>query len=253
MICGALGSTANTLIENGIKFTPLSAPQIFNLEEIPINVESEAISYLKAQVSGASFIIFSHMRHHWVCGESYESSTWFRENKNNQWLIRGFHLFIKRFPESNAKLVLVTWGKDVEASRVLCSQLGLDRSIIWLPLLKRREIFWILNNCCAVAVGEFVCSPGEYWGSTAFEALSIGIPLMQTVNFTDYNYYEIFGHPLPLLLDVRSDEDVKNHLTGVFLNRDEARTKFFENSKWFNDYNGTNLAKKWLDIVMVGG
>lgn len=250
VICTSLGSTANTLIENGIKFIPLAAPQIFNREEIPFNVDSGAILRLKAQVADARFIVFSHMRQHWICDKSYESSSWFRENKNNQWLIRGFYLFIERFPESKAKLIMVEWGKDVEASKNLCVKLGIDRNVIWLPLLKRKEIFWILKNCCTLAVGEFVCSPGEYWGSTAFEALSVGVPVMQTVNFTDSKFSEVFGHPLPLFLDVKNEEDVKNHLTELYLNLGKNSSRFLDNLKWFDNYNGLSLAKRWLDIIL---
>lgn len=251
VICPAFDSTAETLTKIRVPFVKLPVPQIYNLEDIPFKVDSEAILYLKAMVSDENLIVFSHMRHHWVCGDSYEPASWFRENKNNHWLMFGFHRFLERFPKSKAKLILIDWGKDVRASKALCAQLGIDRNIIWLPILKRKEIFWILKHCCTIAVGDFVCSPGEYWGSTAFEALSVGVPVMQTVNFNDKTFRELFGSPLPLFLDVKNDLDVAEHLAKVFLNPHEIRTKFLENTLWFNKYNGLNLAKKWLDLIVA--
>lgn len=250
VICGTLGSSSNILSKYGINFIPLKAPQIYNLEEVPYNVESESITYLLSKIYGSHIVVFSHMRHHWVCGKSYEPLTWFQENKNNQWLITGFYSFIKRFPESNAKLVLVDWGKDAEASKGLCCKLGIQESIVWLPLLKRKEIFWILKNACTIAVGDFVSCPGQYWGSAAFEALSVGIPVMQSVNISDSDLLDIFDHPLPYFLDVRSSEDVFVHLKNIFLDYDDIIFNSRQNQEWFVNYNGLGLAKKWLDIIV---
>lgn len=250
VICPALDSTAENLSKLRVPFVKLPAPQIFNLEDIPIKVDSQAILYLKTMISDSTFTVFSHMRHHWLCGTGYDASTWFRENKNNHWLMLGFSRFLKCFPKANVKLVLVEWGKDVQASKALCAELGIEESVVWLPLLKRKEIYWIMKNCCTIAVGDFVCSPGEYWGSSAFEALSIGVPVMQTVNFTDKNFRESFDAPLPLFLDVKNDLDVTEHLIRVFLAPNETREKFSENEVWFNRHNGVNLAKKWLDLII---
>jgi len=81
--------------------------------------------------------------------------------------------------------------------------------------------------------------------------LSVGVPVMQTVNFNDKTFRELFGSPLPLFLDVKNDLDVAEHLAKVFLNPHEIRTKFLENTLWFNKYNGLNLAKKWLDLIVA--
>ena len=75
---------------------------------------------------------------------------------------------------------------------------------------------------------------------------------MQSVNFTDKEFNKIFGHPLPLFLDVKNEGDVVTHLTEFFLDRDKKRIEFSRNMKWFNQHNGLSLASKWLDIAVNG-
>ena len=124
-------------------------------------------------------------------------------------------------------------------------------SITGLPLLKRKEIFWILKNYCTLSVGDFGCSAGRYWASVGYEALSTGTPVMQSVNFSASDFSHIFGHPPPFFLDVKNERDVERNLVAVYLNQDQYRVESSKNVKWFNDYNGISLAKKWLDIALT--
>jgi hypothetical protein len=189
------------------------------------------------------------MRHHWVDHEElYESSTWWRRNKHNEWLIQGFSMFLRYQPK--AKLILVDWGKDSVATRKLCSDLNLDKNVIWLPLLQRRQILWILTHCCDVAVGEFVQSPGAILASTGWEALSVGIPTMQSVNLDKDAYHNVYGHPPPTFMDVKSIEDVCANLIEVNFDGDFARESAKKNREWFSKYSGLELAKDWLKLVM---
>ena len=244
-----LDYTKEVLDRYGIQFVKKYVPQVYNLEEIPREVDDEILKYLKSHINNNDFIIFSHMRHHWVDQDQlYESNTWRSRNKHNDWLILGFSMFLSKQPK--AKLILVDWGKDTTASRALCSHLNLDNNVIWLPLLKRRQIFWILSHCCDVAVGEFVQSPGAIWGSTGWEALAFGVPTMQTVNFDKDTYQSIFGHPLPAFMDVKSIEDVYFNISKVNFNGSFARENAKSNREWFSKYSGLELAKDWLSLIM---
>ena len=244
-----LDHTQEVLNRHGIHSIKKNIPHVYNLEKIPSEVDDKILNYLKFHFKKTDFIIFSHMRHHWVNEEQfYESGTWWRRNKHNEWLIQGFSMFLKTQP--NAKLILVDWGKDAASTRALCTELNLDKNVIWLPLMKRRQIFWILTHCCDVAVGEFVQSPGALWASTGWEALAVGVPTMQSVNFDKDTYQSEFGHPLPAFMDVKSIEDICTNLSKVNSNSDFARENARSNREWFSKYSGIELAKDWLTLLM---
>ena len=243
-----LDHTKYVLDRYGIQSIKKHAPIVYNLEKIPSEVDDETLRILKSEADNKTFIVFSHMRHHWIYEEHlYEDGTWSRRSKNNDWLVRGFSMFLRKQPI--AKLILVDWGKDAAATRALCKDLNLDKNIIWLPLLQRRQIFWILTHCCDVAVGEFIQSPGTLWGSTGWEALAVGVPTMQSVNFDRDTYYNVYGHPLPAFLDVKSVEDVCTNLSKVHSDRSFARENAASNREWFTKYNGLELAKDWLNLI----
>jgi glycosyltransferase involved in cell wall biosynthesis len=245
-----LDHTQEVLEKYNIQSIKKNIPLVYNLENIPSQVDDEILKYLKFNLNNTDFIIFSHMRHHWVNQEHlYESSTWWRRNKHNDWLIQGFSMFLKKQP--NAKLILVDWGKDAAASRTLCSSLNLDNSVIWLPLLQRRQIFWILTHFCDVAVGEFVQSPGALWASTGWEALAVGVPTMQSVNFDNGSYEKVYGHPLPAFMDVKSIEDVCTNLSKVNFDESFERENARKNREWFSKFSGIELAKDWLNLIMA--
>ena len=243
-----LDYTQKVLDRYGIPFIKKNVPVVYNLEKIPSEVDDEILRILKAEVENINFVVFSHMRHHWTYQEHlYKYGTWSELSKHNDWLIRGFSMFLRKQPV--AKLVLVDWGKDVAATRALCKDLNVDKNIIWLPLLQRRQIFWILTHCCDVAVGEFIQSPGTLWGSTGWEALAVGVPTMQSVNFAKDTYQNVYGHPLPAFMDVKSAEDVFTNLCKVNSDRSFARENSARNREWFSKYSGLELAKDWLNLI----
>lgn len=222
-------------------------PQYYNREHIPNHVPDTNIEHLTQAIGEGIFKVFSHMRHHWVYDEDlYGIETWAQFNKNNQWLIEGFARFAKDYSESRAKLILVEWGKDVQHSKQLCASLGIEKDVIWLPLLKRKLVSWILSHCCDIAVGEFCTYRGALWGSTGWESLACGKPLMQSFNFRPGEFNELYGHPPPDLLDVKSSEDVYDSLARTYRHPKLRESMGISSKLWFNNHNGISLAEKWL-------
>ena len=174
-----------------------------------------------------------------------------RDSKNTDWLIIGFAKFVKSYPLSNAKLILVNWGDDALNSRALCNNLNINSNVIWLPLLKRRQILWILSHCCDIAAGQFNILPGQIWASTGWEALAMGTPLMQSVNFSSLEYQTLFNHELPFILDIKSTDDIYNNLLNVYKNKNLIKKLSLLNRKWFNTHNGIGLANEWLSLLNI--
>ena len=114
------------------------------------------------------------MRHFWDFNpKNYDSQTWPTANKNNNLLIIGFQKFLKQYPNANAKLFLSEWGTDLNKSKKLISDLSIDKNVEWLPLIPRSNISYILSKYAQLAVGEFIISPNETWGSTGWECIAL--------------------------------------------------------------------------------
>ena len=128
-------------------------------------------SLIKKITNENTFKIFSFMRHVWVFdSNNCDHQTWPDNNKNNNLLIIGFKKFIEQFPNRDIKLFLSEWGPDLN-SKKLVSDLSINEYVEWLPLLPRSNVSYILSKYAQLAVGEFIISPNESWGSTCWNVL----------------------------------------------------------------------------------
>ncbi len=246
---GGDDETKNIFLENDIKITKIHVPQYYNLEE-SIGIKKDGlIRKILDKVEVSDFVIFSHMRHHWVHDKNiYSKHDFSLSSKHNEWLIIGFSNFVRTHPKSKPLLILVDWGKDSQKSKDLIRALGLQKYIFWTHLLKRKQIIALINYC-DIGVGEFLQESGALWGSTGWEVIACGKPLLQTLNFSKIEWKETFGFELPRILDVKSDEDVFTHLCHIYADYSYKNRIGEFNKKWFNKYNGISLAKKWLKIL----
>ena len=239
-INASMDHTKVVLDSYSVKFKIMYIPQVYNLESIPFIIDDNLINLLSKRLSKSKLNVFSQMRHFW--GNKGDT-------KNTDWLIIGFSKFLKLIPSSNARLILVEWGDDVTKSKELCEQLGINSNVIWLPLLKRRQVLWILNYITDVSAGQFNTTSGQIWASTGWEALAMGVPLMQSVNFSKEEYEIIFKHKLPYILDVKSPKDIFYNLLNVYNNKFLIKELSKVNREWFNKYNGIGLANNWLSLL----
>lgn len=244
--CG--GYTEDILRTNNINYTYMHTPQYYNLEYFPLKPPNNNLENIFSRIKEAEFNIFSFMRNLWVFeNNKYSADIWNTCNKRNDWLVRGFREFLDK-SKANAVLFLSSWGPDVTATKALVEMLSLNDFVVWLPLLPRREISFLLNRAADLGVGEFVCSKGEPWGSTGWENLAAGIPFLQSINYTNPDFLREFGYELPpFILNVQSVEDVSKHMLTCYKNQEQLKKKAKENIKWFNDNNGISLASKWIE------
>ena len=128
---------------------------------------------------------------------------------------------------------------------MLAEELGIARFIIWLPLMFRKEIMWLLDKV-DVGVGEFYDCHGMIWGGTGWEVMAAGRPLVQGFNFEEGEFASTFGYEEPPFLKVRDQQDVLRHLTCLLDDSAYAEQVGLDCRKWFNTHNGTALAMKWL-------
>ena len=241
-------STLSTLKSINVEPLKYQIPIIYNKESIPTTTSDPLLITLSGWLTDSAFVVFSHMRHHWVFEEdSYQIDSWNNENKHNDWLIHGFSRFLQSTSLQNPKLVLVEWGQDVAASKRLCVTLSISQNVIWLPLLARKQIYWIIKHLAHISTGDFVTSKGTHWGSTAYEAISLGAPVMQSICFSSDEYKAYYDQPLPFLFDVHSVDDVVHNLKTYTANPEKYTSLFSDNLSWFNTYNGESLARQLIE------
>ena len=161
--------------------------------------------------------------------------------------MQAFNSFLKLKPESNSLLILFEYGEDFQASKDLCSLLGIDKNVRWLPLMQRKEILEIIDNS-DIAVGEFYDS-GIIWGSTGWEVLSKGKPLLQGFKYDKDKFFKEFGHNLPPILVSNSEDQITEHLIRMFDNRDHLTEIGLESQNWFNEVNGLNAGRKIIKLL----
>lgn len=228
---------------------PVYYPEDTNLSP-KIALKKINCSLIKKITDKNTFKIFSFMRHFWDFNQNnYDSKTWPTANKNNNLLIIGFQKFLEQYPNANAKLFLSEWGTDLNKSKKLISDLSIDKNVEWLPLIPRSNISYILSKYAQLAVGEFIISPNETWGSTGWECIALGVPFMQSVNFSNSYFKSKFGYPLPPnILDVKSIEDVNKHIVNNYLKFNSSNYRDEKNINWFKSYNSHALAKRWIAI-----
>jgi len=247
-----LGLTADNLVSLHVAFKTLAVPLFYNKDPVLADDCSPSLSALLDTCTKFEFVVMSHGRQMWVKQSHYSQEQWDLETKHNDWLIRGFASFRQRCPNKKAALILFDYGPDVEASRQLISKLSLDEHVIWSATRPRKEIMRIIA-ACDVGVGEFVIAKNTTWGSTGWEVMAAGKPLLQTVNYTKASFEKQFQAKLPDICDVHSEEDVAAHLISLSQDKDYARELGKSLQSWFDEKGGIGCARHWADHISTLG
>lgn len=233
----------------GKNFFQMTIPMVYNRDEISPKLNMQ-LKTLLSELSGYECTIISHASHQWINPGTYTSEEWEKRSKNNNWLINGYSEFIQARPEVETLLLIVEYGPDVEHSKKLCDELGISHKVRWLPKMKRKELMMILQYC-NIGVGEFYNDKGVIWGGTGWEVLSAGKPLLQGFQFEENEFEDVFGHPPPPMLPVKSQRDICMHFIEMVDNPEKARDIGKAAYEWFNQYNGIGLAKQWLELIIL--
>jgi glycosyltransferase involved in cell wall biosynthesis len=243
-----LSATKDVFDDIGVKFLNIPIPMVYN-SDLKINqrIPSPLLSILD-KIDKFKFKVFSHSRLIWKNTSGVLDEEWIKISKYNDWLIKGFASFLKKSKNQNSILVLLEYGRDIEETKSLISELGIEGNVLLIKKMKRKELMIILS-ACDIGVGEFRKNKNMIWGGTGWEVLASGKPLLQSFTFENDYFETSFGYPPPPILDVKSPECVTRHLERMYANPDEMNDIGKASLNWFNTYNGIGLAKKWLDLL----
>ncbi len=239
--------TRDILNENDIPFHSLAIPMVYNETGIDPALYSANLADVLTRVGQRRYVL-ACSRQVWVRPPHMADDQWRRESKNSDWLIKAFARLSAEWPDHNLLLAIAAYGPDVEATKALCRELGVDKNVVWLPKLARKELSVVAQGACAV-VGEFKCVDEMIWGGVGWEALAAGKPLVHSFRFAPGRYEALYGTPPPPVLAVSNQADVYKHLVRIADDPQFLNDFGMEASDWFSRYCGSGLAKRWVNLV----
>lgn len=132
-------------------------------------------------------VVFHHARHVWKTRDCLYSV------KRNDKLVRGFAKFLRE-SFSDACLILLEYGPDVNATQSLVEDLSIRDKVYWFPQMARKDLMVGLS-LADIGTGEFNMS----WLScgTVYEVLAMGKPLLHFRN--DELYKGLYPELYPLM------------------------------------------------------
>lgn len=167
-------------------------PFIYHYEYSPLQIlkhlpKSSLYNKLKSIRDTNDVLIFHHCRHEWIEDEKIVISST-KHTKGNQKLIKAFAQIVKQYPQKKLQLITFEYGSDVDRSKKLIHDLGIESNVTWFPLAPRREIM-IGISLCDLGVGELDSSYFSY--GTIYEFLAMSKPVIHYRDDKQYSdYYE---------------------------------------------------------------
>jgi glycosyltransferase involved in cell wall biosynthesis len=163
----------------------------------------------KAQVGGDFFALMT----------SRIDRTW----KGSHIGLEGFRRFAERHP--GARLVVVGWGAaadDIEMFKAA----GIEGKVITLPIIGKPKLIECLRSADCL-IDQFMIG---YYGATALEAMSTGLPV--TMHLRRDQYDALCPTGAPPTLDAQTEDEVAHALQKLYQSPDERRTIADASRQW---------------------
>ena len=171
----------------------------------------------------SDFIVFHHCRHLWKNKSPID-------NKGNDKLLRGFQKFTQNKKNINARLILFEYGDDVDESKKLIKELGIENSVKWFPVTYRKDIM-IGINLCDLGVAAL----GESWitYSVVCEFMCMSKPIMMYRE--DELYKDSYDYLYPIMNSSNAN-DVASGMKKIYENKQLSLAMGQRCKEWFDKY-----------------
>ncbi len=230
--------TAEKALSLKIPVLKLGIPMVYN-EKLNSDFQfSPLVENIIRKLSNYDFIAFSHVSHFPPNTRSYF-------DKRNDIFIEGFSHFLRLNKGNiNPVLVLLEYGDYVYGSKLLIKKLGIEENVIWLPLMKRKELMKILE-LVTVGGGEF---GGLFWGGTGWEFLCKGVPFFQFMETDPKTFKRDTNMEIPNFFNLNSPIEIGKRMHQLVI---DNNSKEIGNSlkEWFNKYSGISIANKYVEVL----
>lgn len=242
-----IGITESVLNSLGVRTCHLPIPMYFR-EDPPCFPVGDQLDSVIGMIENSEFSILHFSRLHWVQPKGIPYRIWQQESKNNILFFQAFSNFVKSKPIANIRLIVLSYGKDIEATQRYLMQHDIDRYVTMIPAQPRKNIGILLQKC-SISVGEFSTIDQTIFGGTTWEALANGSPIIQSCPFKPDVFYKYFGYPIPPILAASSVSEIYENLCRCYEQPSNMYKLRNDCRKWFDTYNGFSLAKSWLKVI----
>jgi glycosyltransferase involved in cell wall biosynthesis len=147
--------------------------------------------------------------------------------KGNDRLIRAFARI--SWTHSSARLVMIAWGRDLDATRDLIKSLRIEEKIQWLDPMRKQDLWRTYLSSHAV-LDQFVLPS---FGGVTFEALALGCRVITNV---DFGAAERFFSKAPPVYSASTETDIYEMLKRIILDRNDLAGVGDAGAEWIKKY-----------------
>ena len=244
---GDIGVTKDSLKSMNLNFVEVFVPFLYNKETADVLTFKHKYSDVINKIRAKNFVILSQVRHHWANSEKLSEHDWQKQNKHNDWILKGFEKFLKEKPDADALLILFEYGADVEASKVLAKTLGLESRILWLKLAPRKEILQLIDFA-DLGIGEFYSGIETTWGGAMVELMSRGKPTIHGLNITKFKLEKELKIDHPPILVANNISEIAKNISFIYENKNKAKSIGLASREWFEKNYGIGLVEQWIKL-----
>ena len=171
-------------------------------------------------------IVFHHVRLVWTKKPDQGWIHW----KANDRLLKAFRDFIGKKPDVKATLVLFEYGWDIEETKKLALELGINHYITWMPRMERKDIMALIS-LCDIGVGELEHSWLHY--GAIYEFMALGIPIIHHRNDSLYvnSYPELYP-----MYSASAPSEIASILCNWVNNKDQFKETGKKAQDWLKKY-----------------
>lgn len=232
---------------NKLKKLKMDKKELFFLPHIVNNIEDfESILAKKQEAKRiicnrikAPRFFFSSTRHIWNGYLKYES-----DNKGNDIAILSFKKYLEISSDYDSKLILIEKGQDVEDSKTLIKEKGLDKNIIWVKELKRRDLdIWYLGS--EICLGQFATPVLAY---SAIEPLAKATPCI-SYYYEDNNDRIPFYAELPPVFNSKNTEEIAYFMANILKDEHYYNDLSYKSWLWIkNNCSEINFINSFVNL-----
>ncbi len=167
------------------------------------------------------FLLFHNCRHNWKNEKDPASF------KGNNRLFEGFAEFLKRY-SGTAAIITFEYGSDVDESKKLAAQLGIEKDVYWFSVLPRKELM-VGMSLSDLVVGNLSDLSWSIYGVVS-ESMALGKPIMHHRNDELYPSESLYP-----MINAYNKDMVVAALTEYATNRESLNKIGLGANQWFNE------------------
>ncbi len=133
----------------------------------------------------------------------------------HDWKIKGTDVYLRALPmlaqalRRDCRLLVTAWGNEVEASKQLIRELGVEDLVVWLDPIPRRRLVEIQKSIDVVF--DQIALP--CFGGTAPDAIAAGVPVLMSYDPRSTDW--IVSEPAPILTAWSVEDVVRQTLQAL--------------------------------------